>query len=148
MIIKLVEESSSQGLTILTYGADRTDYSLIGRVILHLSKGRLTELVAMSVPSRLLVAIVIEIGDSAFRALRDSTIIQLLQSDSELVRKVASLKCVRALPKLRLQLLLRDNMESGTIRFYNVIHWLDFGVSAPNKLARVAAQAALVQMDS
>jgi len=84
--------------------------------------------------------IIAEASDIVYRSLSDGSIIRLLRSDSVAVRKAASLKCVQALPKRRLMTILNSYMSLQQHRYYNVIHWLDFGLSAPRERALSAAK--------
>jgi len=97
---------------------------------------------AVPAPGRLLSYLIIEASDQAFRGLADSTITTLLRSEDDSVRRAAALKCVRALPKKRVARILDSYTSGGRYRYYNVVHWLDLGVSAPDDRARAAAEKA------
>jgi hypothetical protein len=83
--------------------------------------------------------VIVEAAEKAFRTLDDTAIYGLLYSKNDQVRKAASLKCIRALPKSRLQGLLAGYLATDGARYYNVIHWLDLGLSIPVDRAHQAA---------
>ena len=60
------------------------------------------------------------------------------------VRKAFLLKCIKSLPKNRIGKLLKDYFDLDGQRYYNVIYWLDLGVSLPSGVSRLAAQRAIV----
>jgi len=85
----------------------------------------------MLTPGRLLSHVVLEVTDKQFRTLSDASITTLMQLEIDYVRKAVALKCIRALPKRRVSKLLSDYVSGDQYRYYNVVHWLDFGVSVP-----------------
>jgi hypothetical protein len=94
-------------------------------------------------PERLLSNIIIELPIRAFRALTDGEIAEHLHSQSIQVRKATALKCIRTLPRRRVSALLASYLSSPESRYYNVIHWLDLGVSAPADRVVPAAERAI-----
>jgi hypothetical protein len=130
------------GLSLLSdYRQER--YLLAARAIFHLGRDRVSELLSMPMPSRLLTHLVAELPDKVFRNLADRDITPLLYSEDEKVRKAVSLKCARALPKARVKRLLEQYISSDNTTYYNVVHWLDLATSAPREIATRAAQKAL-----
>ena len=114
-------------------------YRAVAKVIYRLGKARLDEVLAMPAPSRLLCHIVVEMADGAFRKLDSQTITNLLQSDDESLRRLSAVKCVRALSKSALVKYLKTHLlEEKT--YYNIVHWLDFGIAAPREQAEAAAK--------
>ena len=97
----------------------------------------------MSAPAKLLVHLVTEASQRVFAGLTDVAIMTLFKHDDEKVRKVAALKCVQALPKARVARLLNGYVSGEEYRYYNVIHWLDLGASAPRGRALAAAEKVL-----
>jgi hypothetical protein len=123
--------------------SDATKYRIGARVIHTLGRNRLSEVFAMSAPSKLMSQLIIEASDKAFRNLSDATINLLLRSEYDVVRKFAAVKCIKVLPKRRIEKLLNDYISSGNSYYYNVVHWLDFGVSTPKDRALKAAEKVL-----
>ena len=64
-------------------------------------------------------------------------------SKNDNVRKASSLKAVKTLTKKRLRVLLDEYVFKDSFRYYNVIHWLDFGVSMPIDLTMPAVEKAI-----
>ena len=132
-------ESGRTGSLILGLGSDDGKYRTAARAIYCLGRTRLEELLSLPAPNHLLCHLIVESSEKVFRALSDSAIIQLFCSEHAALRKVAALKCIRALPKGRLAQLLNAYVSGDAHRYYNVIHWLDLGVSIPKERARSAA---------
>lgn len=118
-----------------------TKYEEAARTLYALGKHRLNDLLATPMPGNLLAGIIRLIPDSAFKLLVDSDIISLLHSETDDVRKLVSLKYIRAFPRSRVKNLLESYMAAEHC-YYNVIHWLDFGISVPKeKMLRAAARS-------
>lgn len=94
-------------------------------------------------PGHLLARIIPLIPDKAFQGLTDAVIVPLMRSEIEDVRKLTSLKYVRAFPRRRVKAFLDEYMAADQF-YYNVIHWLDFGISVPRDRMLRAAGKALV----
>jgi hypothetical protein len=121
--------------------ASSTKYEDAARTLYALGKHRLNDLLATTMPGYLLARIVPLIPDKAFQGLADAVIGPLMRSEIEYVRKVASLKYVRTFPRRRVKQFLEEYMAADQF-YYNVIHWLDFGVSLPrDRMLRAAAKA-------
>lgn len=118
-------------------------YQVSAKTIYALGRTRLSELLSMQLPNLLLPHLIVETPDKTFRELADETIIRLLQTEGEKVRKCIALKCIRALTKKRVIKLLADYMSSDEQQYYNVIHWLDFGISTPREKAIQSADKVL-----
>lgn len=123
--------------------ASSTKYEDAARTLYALGKHRLNDLLAATMPGYLLARIIPLIPDKAFQGLADSAIVPLLRSEIEDVRKLASLKYVRAFPRRRVKALLDEYMAADQF-YYNVIHWFDFGISVPRDRMLRAAGKALV----
>jgi hypothetical protein len=103
----------------------------IAEAIHAIGKGRFSELCELSMPNRLLTRIIDLASDKEVVGLNGELILKLFNSDSDEVRKAIALKAIKALPKLRLKKLLKSYTEHDGRRYYNVIHWLDLGMSLP-----------------
>lgn len=123
LIINLMERPESS----YNYPSEE-NYRVAARAIYVLGRKRLAEVLEMPAPAKLIFHLIIEISDMDFFSLDDLSISALLKSEDDAIRKIAAIKCIRALPKKRLSNLL-DNYLRNQPRYYNVIHWLDFGVS-------------------
>ena len=120
--------------------ASSTKYKDAARTLYALGKHRLNDLLATTMPGYLLAGIIRLIPDKAFQVLADADIVSLMRSETDDVRKLASLKYVRAFPRRRVKKLLEEYMAADQF-YYNVIHWFDFGVSVPReRLLRAAGR--------
>lgn len=128
---------------------DKSKYATAAKAIHALGRSRLkellSELIKLQAPDALMSQVLLGTSLKAFRDLDDNTIASLFQAEDSSLRKTASLMCVRALTKRRITKLLADYLSGSHSRYYNVIHWLDLGVSAPSPKAAQAAQKALSQ---
>jgi len=111
----------------------------IAAAMLSIGKGRFAELVALTLPDQLLARVIARAADKEFLALSDDDLHRLFMSTSDQVRKATALKAIKAIPKSRLKRLLERYSARDGYRYYNVIHWLDMGVSLPK--ARVVPAA-------
>lgn len=122
------ERTFSSALTSSNAG-----YCLTAHIICVLGRGRLHELLEMPIPDNLLIQIILEIPATTFPTLEDEQLIRLFSAEHADVRKAAALRCVATLPQGRQEELLRAYMKKEEFRYYNVIFWLDFGISLPRR---------------
>jgi hypothetical protein len=115
------------------------------RAIYEIGKDRLGDLVSEGFSADVLTRVMLESSREKFAFIKPPIIQSLLMSDRELLRKVVALKVVQSLPKERIEELLGHHLAEET-RYYNVITWLDLGVSLPSDKARVAAEAELTKL--
>lgn len=111
--------------------------------ILSLGEGRPREMFSLDIPADVMTEILKVYPLKKFAALSDQTLMALLHSKSDRVRKVAALTCVRILAKKRVHGLLERHFQSEVDRYYNVVHWLDLGISLPSAEAKAIARRAL-----
>jgi hypothetical protein len=143
LIIAEVQRPDYVRSTILGSRASDRRFRTAARAVYAMGRNRLSELLMIPGSGELISQLVLVAADENFRALDDEAINKLLLSEHDTVRKAAGLKCVRALPKKRLIKILNDYDSPDAYRYYNVIHWLDMGASAPSTLARKAAGKAI-----
>ena len=111
--------------------------------LLHISHGRpVSELFSLDLPAVILKNLVTSCPDSRFTEISADALLKLLGHDSLEVRRETALKAVVTLPRKRLKSILDEYIGTRTSHHYNVIHWLDLGVSAPQRDARTVARAA------
>ena len=120
-----------------------TKYEDAARTLYALGKHRLNDLLATVMPGYLLARIIPLIPDKAFLGLAQASIVSLMRSETEEVRKLASLKYVRAFPRRQVKQFLEEYMAAYQF-YYNVIHWFDFGISIPRERMLRAAGKALM----
>lgn len=131
LIISCIERPNPRASSLLSSAFEDSRYRKAARAIYSMGRTRLSEVLAMPMPSELLSHLITEIPDEAFRSLNEAPLILLLRSLNDNVRKVAALKCIKALQNGRVAELLANYMSGDQPHYYNVVHWLDFGVSVP-----------------
>jgi hypothetical protein len=126
------------GISLL--GADyHAKYRSAAKAMYAIGKDRLTELLEQEMPKSLLARLIIEISDKSFRTLTNAQLNRLLFDADDSVRKACALKAVRTLSRTRLAQLLNEYVGSDGHRYYDVVHWLDLGVSVPKDRVKKAA---------
>jgi hypothetical protein len=126
--------------TLLSIGSS-SKYDDAARTLYALGKHRPGDLLAAAMPGYLLARVIPLISDKAFARLSDAVIVPLMRSETENVRKLASLKYLRAFPRRRMKQFLDTYMAAEQL-YYNVIHWFDFGISVPSdRMLRAAGKA-------
>jgi hypothetical protein len=143
VVIAAVERQDAGRNSLLSAVQDNSKYRKAARAIYEIGRTRFSELLGIPPPGRLLAHLVVQASDRVFRALNDASIKALLRSEDDYVRKAAALKSVRALPKARVAGILTDYLSTEERRYYNVVHWLDLGVSAPRDRALSAVEKIL-----
>ncbi|HEY4283315.1 MAG TPA: hypothetical protein VGM62_09635 [Chthoniobacterales bacterium] len=149
LVIAAAERSGAQGGLRILLSEEEPHYSLAAEAIYRLAAGRLADTLSVEMPSRLLEQVLLLISASQFREFDDETIGSLLVSKVVNVRKIAALKCVGSLTKARLKTILRqhqDGFGEDRARYYNTIHWLDFGINGPSQKTRKASHLLLETM--
>jgi hypothetical protein len=122
--------------------ATSTKYEDAARTLYALGKHRLKDLLGTRMPGHLLTHLIRLIPNNVFKGMGDAEIESLMRSETEEVRKVVSLRYVHSFPRRRVTQLL-DTYIAADQYYYNVIHWLDFGVSVPRGRMLGAAGKAL-----
>ena len=100
----------------------------VSSALVVIAKGRIAELVKLEMPYPLREMIIKRSSDKESTFSEDD-LMPLLTVQFDPVRKVTALKVIRSFAKRRIQSLLRRYLAHDGVRFYNVIYWLDFGVS-------------------
>jgi Domain of unknown function (DUF4062) len=125
--------------TMLSIGSS-SKYDDAARALYALGRDRPGDLLATSMPGDLLARLIPLVPDSVFQRLTDSIIVPLVRSENEAVRKMASLKFLRAFPRRRVKQFLEEYMAADQF-YYNVIHWFDFSMSVPrDRMVRAAGK--------
>lgn len=146
--IKLVIKAAEQndGASMLSI-PDPKRARRAARAIIRMGQKRLSELLELDMPDDVLGYVIRQATAYTFKALADSQIEELLRNASSAIRKSVALKCARHLPRRRLAKLLEAQLTGHQSRYYNVSHWLDFGINAPRDRMLISAQAELNRMD-
>jgi hypothetical protein len=132
VIASLDRPDSTRRTASLLLTAGSTKYEDAARAIYALGKHRLNDLLVTKMPGDLLAKLIRVIPDKAFQGLSDTDIASLVRSESEAVRKFASLKYIRVFSRHRAKQFL-ENYVAADQFYYNVIHWFDFGISVPRE---------------
>ena len=102
----------------------------VARSVLKLSRRRqVSSLFSLEIPAATLEKIIELCPDSRFSKISSEALMDLLDHESVAVRKAASIKAVRTFTRKRLKVTLDQYVNRDLFRYYNVIHWLDLGVS-------------------
>lgn len=133
---------ASTVLGLMIAPGDDAKYVVAAKAMSFLGRKRPNEIFGLKMTDRLRRQLIIEMTDAGFASLSDGTIMELFRSKDAKVRKAASLKSVRAVPRIRQQRLLSRYLQEE-YRFYNVILWLDLGASLQRESARGTAQRLL-----
>lgn len=137
LIIAATEKSRDGGYFLSP--DHQVGYRAAAKALCAIGKDRLAQLLEREMPKQLLAHLIVEATDRSYRRLSNQKMIKLLFDNDDAVRKACALKAARAFTKKRLTQILADYMQSADQWYYNVIHWLDLGISAPNDIARRAA---------
>ncbi|WP_166260098.1 DUF4062 domain-containing protein [Marinobacter salicampi] len=105
-------------------------------------KHSVSDLLCLEMPDAILKNTIDLCSEKRFAKISEEALLSLLNNESEKVRKSAALLTVRALPAKRIRSVLAEYVSSDKYRYYNVIHWLDLGVSMSRDEAKKVARAA------
>jgi len=145
-VLLIIEKLKKQAFDLMFMGTDETRYRAAAEAIYHLGRDRLEELFVLAMPYQLMAQLIGLAADARFKSLSDETILKVLRAASQHVRKIAALKCVRIFSRERLIRILNAYMSDDDQYYYNVIHWLDFGLSAPRERATASARRELQRL--
>jgi uncharacterized protein DUF4062 len=136
-LFKAEKDIASHSTSLLTSSINQDWHRSVANAVYHIGKGRLNELLQMDIPPRILVELIKVCASSRFSEISDTTCLCLLNNENDGVRKFASLKSVQSFKKSRLVFLL-EHVVGRDHQYYNVIFWLDFGVSLSKPRIRQA----------
>lgn len=127
---------------IKTHGTLLTGYSdvnkknkILAETILNLSKNKENELLDIEMPIALKINIVSQMLPVSFKKISMHHIFRLMNVENVILREKVCLKIVESLTKKQMKTLLADYSMQSTY-YYNVIHWLDFGINLSKDVAR------------
>lgn len=115
-------------------------HSLIADAIYNLGSSRLEELLSMVMPDRVFIKLINICAITKFSQLSNDIIFTMLNNEKDDIRKSCSLKCIQSFKKSKLKAILNDYISRDDCRYYNVIHWLDFGVAMPKGITKKAIE--------
>lgn len=129
--IKLLADAkgSKIGDIFLTMENNSEFQDSVAKVIYKIGKSSISELFSLEFSSTITKNILEICSESVFRNISDVALFRLLNNKSDDVRKAASMLAVRTFSKKRTKAILDEYVSGDNERYYNVIHWLDLGVS-------------------
>jgi hypothetical protein len=130
------------GATLLGGYDDGKTTEAIAEAMYSIGKHRFKELLDHPMPDKLLSLILARASEKDFTSLQDDQILKFLSSTSGQIRKLTVAKSIRSLSRQRLKQIFDTYMNQDP-RYYNVIHWLDMGISLPKSRAVAAARRLL-----
>jgi hypothetical protein len=130
--------SRRNALTLLTPDINWSKH--IGGAIYSIGKSRPDDLLNLVMPFNVFAEVIKEFPPARFLEITHKTLFKLLNNEHDNIRKYASLKIIQAMNKTKINKLLNKYIEDKDSRYYNVIYWLDFGVSLPKKIVNSSAK--------
>ncbi|HDU5805774.1 TPA: hypothetical protein RFV71_000351 [Klebsiella quasipneumoniae subsp. quasipneumoniae] len=110
---------------------------ILADTVLFLSKGKESELLEINMPDMLKINIVSQMNPNGFKEIPHHKIFDFLNKENTLLRERVCLKVVESMTKDQISMILSDYSKQITY-YYNVIHWLDFGVNFNKVISRKA----------
>ncbi len=141
-IVKSEEDYSSKPLLTTFSNYYNWNHS-IAETVYNIGRDRLDELLKMEMPSKILVELIKICSITRFSEISDDSLLSLLNNEEDTIRKVVSSKCIQSFKKSKLKYLLKNYMDSDKSCYYNVIFWLDFGISMPKSRTNKAIKLIL-----
>lgn len=143
LIVQILSAHIGRPRGLLSTDVNSKTFETAAAAIYRIGKSRLSDLLEMEAPNRLLSHIIVVATDKGFNDLADETILRLCNSKHETIRKSTALKAVKVFSRARLHGILAAYHSKTDLRYYNVVHWLDFGISIPRAKAIAAVMSLL-----
>ncbi len=135
-------QAPTSGATLLTMSLDEDFQLEVARAITSIGKRHsVSDLLSLEMPAAILKKIIDLCAVSRFAKISHDPLFALLNHESDGIRKSAAVLAVRAFSAKRIKSILREYVGSDKYRYYNVIHWLDLGVSMSRDEAKKVARA-------
>ena len=146
--IKLIVEESKatdySAVSLLSQ-SNKERYRFCADAILSISKGRFSEVVGIDMGGDVLSAVIARSTEREFKTLSDDSVLTLLNSQDESVRRAVALKFIRGSSRKRVKEVFDRYLKSGETWYYNVIHWLDMSMSLSSDRVQLAAGKVLAE---
>ena len=142
--VELLANASGKkiGDTLLTIESSGEFEDSVARVAYKIGKSSISKLFLLELPPKIIKKILEICSENTFRNISEAALFRLLNNEENDVRKVASMLAVRAFTKKRLKAILDKYVFGDDYRYYNVIHWLDLGVSMSRRESKKIVMAA------
>ncbi len=136
-------EGPKRGESLLTWVDDDDFTERVAKAVVAMARGYpLSRLVGLEMPPVILKKAILSCTERGFAGISDTALLKLFDHDVEDVRKAAVIMAVRMLSKERIRSILRKYRDDTKEHYYNVVHWLDLGVSmSRDEAQRVAREA-------
>lgn len=115
-------------------------------VLYKLGKGNLADLLSTTMSPALRNNVIVLLAKKDIIAINDIELLAMLDITSDQARSIVAIKCARYLSKTRLTEILAKYVGRNTTYFYNVVHWLDLGISMPSSVRLRVTSAELEEM--
>ncbi|MDN4626571.1 DUF4062 domain-containing protein [Erwinia sp. PsM31] len=115
---------------------------LAAQTILKLARGRENELLTFSINENILAIIVAGFNKTAFMSISDENIKKLLGHENSAIREKTSQKVVQFSSRSKIETIMADVLSTHQY-FYNVVHWLDLGLSMKKEISQRATRLVL-----
>jgi hypothetical protein len=113
----------------------------VARAAYKIGRHSISKLLSPEMPAAILHEVVQLCAESRFSKISNDALSRLLDYESEEVRRAMAIKTVLSFPTKRIRSILDEYVSKDGQRYYNVIHWLDLGVSMSRDDARRVAGA-------
>lgn len=117
------------------------------QALIDVGSERIADVFNLDIPNRIRLFIPSLLSNRAVSECADEVLLRELNREHDTYRIMMAAKCVVALTKGRLQSLLMNYVNSDSNRYYNSIHWLDLGASAPRAVAKRVAGRTLFKLE-
>lgn len=141
-IIKILGNFSLVGLDFFMIGR-QDKLKLSSKAILNLGRDRIADLLSIPMPNDLWNYVIYFMKKSHFAGFDNDTISGWLRDENSSKRKYVAIKCVACLPKRRISSILDTYIADGEQYYYNVVFWLDLGISVDRAQSVRIAKAAI-----
>ena len=112
----------------------------IAKAILNVSREHdVSDIFSLKLSATTLKNVIRLCPESRFLNVSDDALLELLDHESADIRKATSIKAIQAFPAERIKSTLYSYVNRDKPRYYNVIHWLDLGMSMSIEEARKVA---------
>jgi Domain of unknown function (DUF4062) len=111
------------------------------RAAYKIGRRSISKLMSLDMPATILQKVVELCAESRFSKISRDGLFVLLDNKADEVRRAAAIKAVLSFPSKRIRAILDEYVSGDRHRYYNVIHWLDLGVSMSRGDTRKVARA-------
>ncbi|HCA5738431.1 TPA: hypothetical protein MXQ19_003259, partial [Citrobacter freundii] len=133
---------STNNSLLTMYSQNDVVYDRLADVFLKIAKGREAELIFSNINDLVRYRIIAKLSVRVFSELSDAQISSLLSDGYPLIREKSSLRVIESFSKSRIDSILSQVLSDVTY-FYNVVHWLDLGISVKQSIYQASVRQLL-----